>query len=179
METRLNLPTYLFTKIDASTHFHTFVYVSYPAKKSKCYGAIVYHPFIISFTRGVFLLFTCINSMHMVYLQCAFTSDTKYQTQIIYETPPKTLLRSDFCSEVSLEGYLTLSLILKFPFFPGSFDIGIPSSGTTTSAPGLTISVNGIMRLLPSNVVRSNVLPVRASRRVISWLITKSLPSLL
>ncbi|KAK4402918.1 Thioredoxin H2 [Sesamum angolense] len=80
---------------------------------------------------------------------------------------PKTLLKSDFWSAVRLEGNLISNLILKFPFLPGSFDIGIPSFSITISLPGLMMSdiVRGIS--LPSKVVMLRVLPVRASSREI------------
>lgn len=97
---------------------------------------------------------------------------------LCYETTPRTLINSDFCSVVSLDGYLTSNLILKLPFFPGSFEIGIPSFARTISSPGLTISVIGIMRVLPSREVSSRVLPVSDSSSVISWFTTRSFPSL-
>ena len=53
----------------------------------------------------------------------------------VYPTPqePSSLLISAFCSEVSLVGNLMLNLILRFPFLEGSFGIGMPSRGTTSS----------------------------------------------
>ena len=93
--------------------------------------------------------------------------------------PPSALLKSDFCSAVSLEGKIMSNLIKRFPFLLGSFEIGIPSFGITISWPGFTISVAGIARFLPSKVAKLKLTPVRASNSNIFWLTTRSFPSLL
>nr|GMD28759.1 thioredoxin H2-like [Ipomoea batatas] len=79
----------------------------------------------------------------------------------------------------SLEGNLISNLILKFPFLPGSFDIGIPSFGITCSCPGFTTFLIGTARSLPSKVVNLIIFPVRASSKEILWWTTRSLPCLL
>jgi hypothetical protein len=57
-----------------------------------------------------------------------------------------------FCSDVSLDGNLTVNLILKFPFLEGSLGIGIPSPLTTSSYDGLMMVLTGTVRFLPSRV---------------------------
>lgn len=71
------------------------------------------------------------------------------------------------------------NLILRFPLFLGSFEIGIPSSGITISCPGFTISETSMVRVLPSKVLRLSTFPVRASRSDSFWWIRRSFPSLL
>jgi len=58
-----------------------------------------------------------------------------------------------FCSDVSLDGNLTLNLTLKFPFLEGSLGIGIPSPLIISSYDGLMMVLTGTVRFLPSRVV--------------------------
>ena len=85
---------------------------------------------------------------------------------------------TSFCASLSCLGNNTSNLILKFPFDPGVFEIGIPSFATTFCAPGLTISFRGSLNTRPSNVCSSTVVPVNASRNDTLHVCTKSFPSL-